>query len=239
MSRITLSYWNGRGLMEVPRLLLAIAGKFPGDYDDRRLNEPPSSGLEANLGRMPIASVGDNTIGQSVAINYFIAAEVGLAGSNAFETAQILSVGEHIKEMMKAFRDLVPYGTEPTEEKLDTWFTTGATDATGPADRAGYSTRFAKWWFGRIEASLTGTNGFAVGNSVTLADVLIYNAFAEVLRDEEAKPDFAAYRRVPFGDKARTDAALASCPRLLASIAAVANHPNAQRWFATRGVQDF
>jgi len=28
-SAITLKYWNGRGLMEVPRMLLAIAGKFP------------------------------------------------------------------------------------------------------------------------------------------------------------------------------------------------------------------
>lgn len=29
---LELCYWNGRGLMEVPRMLLAIAGKFPGDY---------------------------------------------------------------------------------------------------------------------------------------------------------------------------------------------------------------
>lgn len=28
-SAITLKYWNGRGLMEVPRMILAIAGKFP------------------------------------------------------------------------------------------------------------------------------------------------------------------------------------------------------------------
>lgn len=26
---LELKYWNGRGLMEVPRMLLAIAGKFP------------------------------------------------------------------------------------------------------------------------------------------------------------------------------------------------------------------
>lgn len=26
---ITLKYWNGRGLMEIPRMLLAIGGKFP------------------------------------------------------------------------------------------------------------------------------------------------------------------------------------------------------------------
>lgn len=26
---LSLNYWNGRGLMEIPRKLLAIAGKFP------------------------------------------------------------------------------------------------------------------------------------------------------------------------------------------------------------------
>ena len=187
---------------------------------------------------MPVVSIDGKTIGQSVAINYAIAAEVGLAGANAIETAHILSIGEHIKEMMKNFRDLVPYGTEPTEEKLSTWFDTGATDATGTADRAGYATRYAKWWLGRIENSLTG-NGFAVGDSLTLADVLLYNTFAEYLRDEEVKADFAAYRKFPFGSKVRTDAILANYPKISASIAAVANHPNAQRWFATRGVQEF
>jgi len=34
---LQLKYWDGRGLMEVPRTLLAIAGKFPGDdYVDGR-----------------------------------------------------------------------------------------------------------------------------------------------------------------------------------------------------------
>jgi hypothetical protein len=31
---ITLNYWNGRGLMEVPRMLLAISGKFPVSNDN-------------------------------------------------------------------------------------------------------------------------------------------------------------------------------------------------------------
>jgi hypothetical protein len=42
--------WGGRGLMEVPRMLLAARGKFPpGDYTDMRCTEPASD-LEANLG---------------------------------------------------------------------------------------------------------------------------------------------------------------------------------------------
>lgn len=29
MAGMILKYWNGRGLMEVPRKMLAISGKFP------------------------------------------------------------------------------------------------------------------------------------------------------------------------------------------------------------------
>jgi len=238
---IVFQYWNGRGLMEVPRLVLAIAGKFPpADYDDNRHSDAPTTGIDlsGNLGRMPVASIGDNTIGQSHAINFFVASEVGMMGSNTFEAAQILSIQEHIKELRTKWVELVPWGTEPTEEKLDLWFNTGSTDATGVADRAGYATRYAQWWLGRIESSL-GTKGFAVGDKLSLADVLLYNAFAEHLTAEQANADFPAHRREAFGSKARTDALVARFPRISASINAVRENANAQQWLASRGVQGF
>lgn len=52
---IHLKYWNGRGLMEVPRMLLAAAGKT-GTYTDGRYSAPEGD-LTANLGRMPICQV--------------------------------------------------------------------------------------------------------------------------------------------------------------------------------------
>lgn len=56
MAAITLKYWSGRGLMEVPRQCLAIAGHFPGQgYTDVRVSGAPPAGaeLDANLGRLP------------------------------------------------------------------------------------------------------------------------------------------------------------------------------------------
>ena len=50
---ITLNYWNGRGLMEIPRMLLAIAGKTAaaGDFTDYRSDgEVPGHKLSCNLG---------------------------------------------------------------------------------------------------------------------------------------------------------------------------------------------
>jgi len=118
MSKISLKYWGGRGLMEAPRFCLAIAGKFPGEgYEDGRFSAPPE-GLEANLGRMPICATPEGSIGQSSAINFYVASECGLMGSNTLEAAQIISICEHVKELMTAFRNIVPWGQEPSQGTL-------------------------------------------------------------------------------------------------------------------------
>lgn len=187
---------------------------------------------------MPTVSIGGNTVGQSAAIYFLIASHVNLMGDNTFEAAQILSILEHVKEMRTKYSELIPWGVEPSEEKLDTWFNQGATDVSGPADRAGYATRYAQWWFGRIEATL-GTNGFAVGNRISLADVILFAVLGDYLRDSESKPEIPQWKREPFGSKARTDALLARHPRLQASVRAVAENAGAQRWLENRGVQGF
>lgn len=187
---------------------------------------------------MPLAQVGDDCIGQSAAINHYFAAENGLLGTSNLEAAQIIAISEHLKEMMTAFRGLVEWGQVPTEEAANKWFDQGATDVTGPAVGADRSTRFLTWWMGRIEATL-GSNGVAVGSKLSLADVLLYYTFADVLRDEECAADFPKHRREPFCDKARTDAALAKHPKIKACCDAVAANANFQKWLAIRGVQSF
>jgi glutathione S-transferase len=186
---------------------------------------------------MPLLTVGDASVGQSGAINFYLATEFGLMGSSTLEAAQILSISEHIKEMMAVFRTVVPYGQEPTEEALEKWFNSGATDRTGPADGASRSSRYLMWWMGRIEETL-GSNGFAVGTKLSLADVLIYETFSEFLKDEEAG-SLPSFRRECFCSKAKTDALLAKYPKLQASSMAVASNANLQKWLSIRGPQAF
>ena len=186
---------------------------------------------------MPVVTVGDTSIGQSAAINFYLASELGLLGSSNLEAAQIISIQEHLKELIQAFRSLLPPNGTPTEEILDTWFTGGSTDITGTADGSGRSTRYLPWFAGRIEQTL-GSEGFAVGNKLSLADILLYNLFAETLKDEEAG-SVPQWRREPFGSKARMDAVLATCPKISASIAAVASNENFQKWLSIRGTQNF
>ena len=220
--------------METARVLLAIAGKFPGDYTDGRFSVPEGD-LTANLGRMPLLEEGGQTVGQSLAIYYYVASQNGLMGNNAWEAAQILSVHEHLKELNAAFR-AVPWGDEPAKA-LDQWFDGGANDVTGVADGAGQSTRYLTWFMGRIEATL-GNKGFAVGDKLSLADVLLFQVFGGYLKAEEAG-DLPAFQRFPFTDKERTDAKLAAHPKIKASVDAVANNANVQKWLAMRGVQGF
>lgn len=235
---ISLKYWPGRGLAEVPRMILAIAGKFPGaGYEDGRFTSPPE-GLEQNLGRMPVFNIGDESFGQSTAINFVVASENGLMGNNTFEAGHILSIVEHVNEMAGAWGALTPWGTVPTAENLDLWFDGGAKDVTGAAVSADKSTRYLTWWMGRIEAVL-GSGGFAVGDKLSLADVMLYYLFFETLTDENCAPDFPQSRREPFGSKERTDALLAKHPKISASVQAVANNENIQRWRKERGVQQF
>lgn len=182
-------------------------------------------------------AVGDDSVGQSAAINYYLASEFGLMGKSNLEAAKILSIAEHLNEMMAAYRKIVPYGQEPTEDALDKWFNEGAKDLTGPADGAGRSERFLTWWMGRIEAALD-SKGFAVGDQLSLADVLIYNTFAEVLKEEESN-GLPKFRCESFGSKEKTDAALARHPKLSASCKAVADNANIQKWLSIRGPQNF
>ena len=208
------------------------------DYTDGRFNAPPSEGLESNFGRMPVATIGNQSIGQSAAINYYFAAEYGLMGKNNIEAAQIISVAEHLKEMKSSFLSLVTWGVEPKPEALDQWFDQGSTDIIGTADRKGQSKRYLKWYMGRLEPTLN-TNGYAVGNQLSLADVLLYNTFMDTLELEQRANGVPNFRCEPFCNKERTELALAQHPRTLSSCHSVAAHPHIKKWLGMRGVQMF
>lgn len=161
-----------------------------------------------------------------------------MLGSSPLEAAQIQAFSEHLKELMAAYRALVPYGVEPSPAALDTFFdSTEAADATGPADGSKRASRQLLWFCGRLER-LVG-DGFAVGGKLSLADVLLFNMFADSLTAEQAAGELPAHRREPFGSLARTSAALAKHPRLAKIVAGVAAQPNLQKWMAERGPQGF
>ncbi len=214
-------------------MMLSAAGL---DFKDNRCSGPPSEGLECNLGRMPTLDVsGHGAVGQSLAQYFFVASTCGFAGSSAFEAAKCLELAEHLKELKTEWSKLVPYGTSPTPEQLDTWFNAGGNDTSGPAGSQG--SRYMTWYMGRIEASLTGTDGFAVGSKLSLADILMYNTFAEHL--EESESSQPEDKRYPFQSKALSEGALSKYPKISASCNKVKEHAGVQQYLKTRGPQGF
>jgi len=222
--------------MEVPRMMLASAGK---EYVDTRISDPTQAGdTSCNLGRVPICVTEEGeSIGQSAAIYNYVASVCNYNGDNVTDASKIMAITEHVKELNTAWRALCPWGTEATADVLSKWFDTGAIDTTGAADGSKRAERHLTWWLGRIENTV-GAN-FAVGNRLSLADFVLYNALAEFLSDSEVNPDFAQHRRYAFGDKARTDAKLAQFPKLNSIIQSVATNPQVQKYLAGRGVQGF
>jgi glutathione S-transferase len=78
----------------------ALADKFPGiGYVDMRHSRPPTGDfLQANLGRFPlIQTLQGVSIGQSCAINYYVASICNLLGKNSTETALVLSFSAHVQ----------------------------------------------------------------------------------------------------------------------------------------------
>ena len=187
---------------------------------------------------MPTITVDDSiNIGQSLAISYYIASELGMMvcecnflcfsslsnshrnilrkrhqGSTNAEAAEILSIREHLKEL-EASKGWA-YFDKPTEEQLVAFFDGGSTDTSGQADMKTRSSRALPFYLGRLER-LVGTEGFAVGSQFSLADALIYNTFGETLKDNEANESVPKYRREPGGDGARMAKALAAHPNVL------------------------
>jgi len=101
MSKIKLTYYNGKGRAETARLVLAYAGK---EYDDHRIVPEDMAALKPSLpfGQLPILEYEGTTISQSMAIARFLAREYGLAGQNALEEAKIDETVDAITDFQNA-----------------------------------------------------------------------------------------------------------------------------------------
>ena len=216
--------------MEVPRTLLAVAGKFPpGDYEDWRASAPPADLPAENCGRMPVIIDQGHIIGQSGAQWRYIARKTGLFGADEFEAARIDSIVETIKEANDAWSKLMPWGNTFTDEEKkairEKWFTS-------PIPAAGVREgRYALWWLHYLE-QVVGDNGFSVGNQLSLADAVFFNRFGDVASELGAGGE-------PFGSLEDTNKVLDAHPKIKKIVENFRSNENVQKWLAARGPQGF
>jgi len=162
MPEIKLTYFNARGRAELSRLILAYAGA---EYNDDRLTAGLGS-LKASLpyGQVPLLTVDGEQLCQSVTIARYLANMFGLAGHTQLEHAQADEIVDAILDIMAA--------------KMKFFF------VKDPKQRADLEADYHKMLptaLANLEARLKGRGGqFFVGNKLTWADIMMFNAGAEM-----------------------------------------------------------
>jgi len=160
----TLTYFDGRGLAEVSRLLFTIAGvkfedvRINADDDDKQFIAEYKD--KCAFRKVPQLTYNGVDIPQSKAIERFLAKKFKLFGKKDIDAVLIDAFGEQIRDITFGFTSSK---TEETREKF--WNETFPT---------------------LIEntARVAGKEGFLVGNKLSLADIQFYYLTTTFLSDE-------------------------------------------------------
>mmetsp|Transcript_39287 Transcript_39287/g.73312 ORF Transcript_39287/g.73312 Transcript_39287/m.73312 type:complete len:227 (+) Transcript_39287:50-730(+) len=226
MPSYKLTYFDIRGLAENARIYFAVA-QTP--YEDERLSltfgtpgdfstiqrpefdEMKAKGeLDISLGKVPLLTVDGVKIGQSKAIERFLAKELGLAGSTNLEAAQVDQLGETVRDIKDAYQKV--RGIKDEAEKtaaMDKWF---AEDLPN--------------WVKLAEKSLpAGPGPFMIGGKVSAADLLFYTLLL-------APGGF-------FDNTEGAKASFQDCPKIKAALEAVDALPQLQEYLAKRKPSPF
>lgn len=219
-SKMKLKYFNLRGAAENCRVLLAIGGEeyedirfdwTPGTMKSQAFDDAKTSGeLKINLNRAPVLVVDDVAIGQSKAIERFLAKRFGLMGKSPIEEALIDCMAEHCRDVRDAAmrKGFSAFSRGKTDEEKrvarEEWFKTDLPTMLGKINDAVQQTSEAK--------------GFAVGSSLSLADVAIWSLLSEC----------------QDSDKEDTAHAAISCDALNAIVSTVSSNENVAKWLEKR-----
>lgn len=225
-NKFQLKYFDARGAAEGIRLIFALAGE---DYEDTRykitpgkMESEPFNGakeagdLLANLNRAPVLVTPEGvTVGQSKAIERFLARRFGLMGSDDVEAAVIDCISEHCRDVKDAQmrKRFSPFTRDRTEEEK-------------AKDQADWFETEMPAMLAKIEAAVSAgstTKGCAVGSSISYADLCIFSMIKEC---------FPAY-------KDATLEAAKDCPLLLEICDNCANDPKLSQWIETRPETNF
>merc|ERR1712226_433977 len=170
--KVKLTYFNLRAKGEPARLLLAYGGIKYEDYrvsfEDQR--EWKAMKPTTPYGSLPLLEWDGVCIAQSMAIARFLAREVGLAGRNSLEAAQV-------DEIVDAVNDIALAGAKAFFSKDE-------------AEMKKYATEILPAGLANIEKRLESRGGqFFVGNSLSWADIRLFD-FCFQLPDPSALENF-------------------------------------------------
>lgn len=216
-----LKYFDIRGAAENCRVLLAIGEE---EYEDLRFPIDPktfkspafeaakeSGELSANLNRAPVlVTPNGTTLGQSKAMERYLARKFGMMGSTPEEEAVIDCLAEHCRDVKDA-----------AARKGFSRFTRDKTDKEKAKAREEWFSEDLPTMLGKIEnhvKSVSTTEGYSIGSSVSYADVMIW----------------ALLRECAASDLDDTSKAVINCNTLNGIANAVAAHPKVAKYMEDR-----
>lgn len=216
-SKYELKYFDGKGAVEISRYVLALSGT---KYTDTRwkmdmskpygqrcegfMNAKASGDLAANLDRAPILLVDGVAIGESKAIERFLAKRTGLMGANDVESALVDSFCEHIRDIKSNY------------DKA--------------ADKAKFLSEALPSFLGKMEREAASGKA-VVGNSASLADVALYELMTDYFPAREA---YLRGKGEGGGVTIDAAKLLKDCPKLSAAVDAIKTHPGVAKHVANR-----
>jgi glutathione S-transferase len=221
-----LVYFNGKGMAETTRILLAAAGV---DYEDFRYplkindwatydftrdefdKDKADGKLWKSMGKVPFLEVKNSSfvgcISQSKAIERYVANEFGFMGNNNEEAALIDSYCEILRDFKSA------YHTEKRKpnkkEAMDNWFNVILVEKLKNFEKI-------------ISNDEMFEDEFSIGDKLSLADVSIYSFLVEF-----------------FDNKEGATSAYKDCPKLKAIVKNVINNEKICHWLNNRPVGSY
>jgi glutathione S-transferase len=176
-----LVYFNGRGLAEISRILLAIGEE---EYEDFRYplkiidwskhqmekeefeKDKADGKLVSSLNKVPYLEVDGHVIPQSKSIERYLARKYGLMGENAIEGVRIDSLCECIRDFKDAYQQVRK--ADDKEHAVNEWFTKTLVEK-----------------LSLLENLVDGV-GYSVGGKLSLSDVVIFSFITQFFDNKEA-----------------------------------------------------
>ena len=212
-----LVYFNGRGLAEISRILLAIGEE---DYEDFRYplkiidwskhqmekeefeKDKAEGKLVGSLNKVPYLEVDGQVIPQSKSIERYLARKYSLMGDNDIEAVRIDSLCECIRDFKDAYQSVRK--ADDKEKAMNEWFTKTLVEKLG------------------LLENLVDGEGFSVGTKLSLSDVVIFAFITQFFDNKEAS----------------MNATLAT-PKIRSVVEKVSSVPQVVSWLEKRPVTGF
>lgn len=184
---LRLKYFDARGAAEISRVMLHLGNisyedfrypltqKAEGGFEMREFSAAKESGAFcANMDRVPLLEVDGRVIGQSRAIERYIASLCGMLGKTPEDAAVIDCVAENVRDIKDKWAKIrTTGGFGPNAEKdalVEKWFAGGELSD----------------WLRRLERSLPKHEG-AGEESISYADVSIWHLLRDYFGDKASE----------------------------------------------------